>query len=312
MRPGVDQYDAQSVIRTVSVVIPCFRQTSFLLDAVESVEDGDLDPEIIVVNDGSDEPGAEAVFSVVRQRGHIVIDQDNAGLAAARNAGFAAATTPFVLALDADNQATPEYLRQALSRFDASGPEVAAVYSDATFFGDRVGPWKVGSWDIERLVGGNYIDACAVVRRSAWEDLGGYDAAMPRMGFEDWDLWLGVAERGWRLEYIPEPLFDYRVRATSMAAELRPEDRRILYKYVARKHRDLFMSRLEDLWAVAAADGSRAQADVEELRRYVVLLEEQVRTTSAELMSTQERLQDVHDSAVEAHASLDKVRAEIR
>ena len=76
-----------------------------------------------------------------------------------------------------------------------------------------------GALRLPRLLISNYIDACAIVRRSAWADLGGYDAHMPIMGFEDWDFWLRMVNGGWKLHYLPELSFHYRVREGSMISD---------------------------------------------------------------------------------------------
>lgn len=69
----------------VSIVIPCFRQAHFLADAIESVLRQTYEQfEVLVVNDGSpDETAAVASRYPVRY-----VEQENAGLAGARNAGL--------------------------------------------------------------------------------------------------------------------------------------------------------------------------------------------------------------------------------
>ena len=49
-------------------------------------------------------------------------------------------------------------------------------------------------WQQDLFKGGNYIDAMALVRREAWEAIGGY-THIPG-GWEDFDFWCGV-DAGW-------------------------------------------------------------------------------------------------------------------
>ena len=76
-----------------------------------------------------------------------------------------------------------------------------------------------GGFKLSKILISNYIDACAVIRRSAWKSLGGYDENMPHMGFEDWDFWLRMVNNGWRMDYVPELSFYYRIRTNSMISD---------------------------------------------------------------------------------------------
>ena len=62
----------------------------------------------------------------------------------------------------------------------------------------------------------NFIDACALYRKSLWEKVGGYDEHMPSMAWEDWDFWLRAAAHGGAFFHLPKIGFDYRVRSDSM------------------------------------------------------------------------------------------------
>jgi len=73
-----------------------------------------------------------------------------------------------------------------------------------------------GPYDPVRLANGNYIDAMALISRAAWAAAGGYYHLRP-MGWEDFDFWCRLAERGLRGELVlGEPLAEYRVHPTSM------------------------------------------------------------------------------------------------
>jgi hypothetical protein len=62
----------------------------------------------------------------------------------------------------------------------------------------------------------NYVDAMALVRTAQVRDVGGY-ATDPRLhGWEDYDLWCTIAERGWHGAAVPEIVGRYRVADHSM------------------------------------------------------------------------------------------------
>ncbi len=72
---------------------------------------------------------------------------------------------------------------------------------------------------------------------------------MPIYGNEDWDFWLSVAEKGWKFYHIPEALFDYRVRTSSLISVCKiPENQRLLIQYVTHKHSDLLRQEYQKLF----------------------------------------------------------------
>jgi glycosyltransferase involved in cell wall biosynthesis len=202
----------------VSIIIPCYNQGQFLKEALLSVQQCDQSLiETIIVNDGSTESFTNSYIASLSEKYHI-ISQENKGLSAARNAGIAAAKGEYILLLDADNKIRPPYITTGIEVLERSA-DTAVVYGDAEFFGDKQERVRVGEFNMQRLMIVNYIDACAVVRKSVFEKVGMYDVNM-KWGWEDWDLWLRIAFAGYKFHYIDDIVFDYRVRSASMSKEL--------------------------------------------------------------------------------------------
>src|SRR5215831_17387476 len=89
----------------VSVIIPCYKQAYFLPDSIGSVLAQTYPgTELIVVDDGSPDNVSELVE---RYPGARCVQQENRGLAEARNAGFRASTGAYVVFLDADDRLIP-------------------------------------------------------------------------------------------------------------------------------------------------------------------------------------------------------------
>ena len=142
----------------------------------------------------------------------------NQGLAAARNAGFDHARAPLVMVMDADNMIYPTCLRKLADALNDHS-DVDAVYAILEDFGDQRNIRSAVAWDVDRLCRANYIDAQAMLRKSAWQRLGGYRADDDLVyGWEDWDLWLRLAATGGRAMLVSQILGRYRVQRGSMIA----------------------------------------------------------------------------------------------
>jgi hypothetical protein len=249
----------------LSVVIPCFDFGELLVEAVASVERSAAGScELIMVDDGSRQPRTLEVLAALRERGYHVIGQPNSGLAAARNRGIAEARGRYILPLDADNRLAPGFIASAL-RVLGERPDLGVVYGDRMDFGLRSGRFAVPDFDLGALLWANTIDACAVYRREIWEASGGYDAGAAV--WEDWELWVSAAERGWRFHRLPEVAFEYRVRPGSML-DLAGQQQlwRTAFGHVYRKHRGFYGEHLAEVLLAAKDQVFAIDADALALR----------------------------------------------
>ena len=109
----------------VSVIIPCYNQARFLVEAIESVfTQTSTHYEIIVVDDGSSDDTATVAKSF---EGVRCLSQKNLGLAAARNAGLRAVNGGYVVFLDADDRLLPNALEDGVAALE-SHPTCAFAY----------------------------------------------------------------------------------------------------------------------------------------------------------------------------------------
>lgn len=108
-----------------SVVIPLYNKAHTVLDTIDSVLAQDFaEFEIIVVDDGSTDGGAQLIRSHFHDPRIRIISQENGGEGAARNRGVAAARHDLIAFLDADDLFLPEYLgsmKLLIEEFPQSG-----------------------------------------------------------------------------------------------------------------------------------------------------------------------------------------------
>jgi glycosyltransferase involved in cell wall biosynthesis len=226
----------------ITVVIPCFNHGRFLLESVEHAlgQDGGP-PQVIVVDDGStDEETVRALEEL--PKGVEVIRQRNAGVSAARNAGFESSDSELLLMVDADDRLTPDALDVLRPPLEAN-EDVGYCYGLMKLIGAWSGVLRFPDFDpyilLHRSIAGAQL---GLVRRRCWEDAGGFDPAIG--GYEDWDFCLSALEKGWRGLQIDRVTHEYRKHERSGNEEHRRRYRHV-YRQIRAKHADLFARRRE-------------------------------------------------------------------
>lgn len=110
----------------VSVIVPVYNVERFLCECLDSVlAQTFTDFELICVNDGSTDssPAILAAYEAADSRVHV-INQENGGLSAARNAGLDAARGEYIAFLDSDDFALPDLLEKTVAAGERTGAEI--------------------------------------------------------------------------------------------------------------------------------------------------------------------------------------------
>lgn len=206
----------------VTFVIPCFNHGRFVREAVESaLKQAGADTTVIVVDDGSDDGTSAGACDALAGERVIVFHQPNSGLPAARNHGARQARTEYLVFLDADDYVRPGFVSalHAAIGTDTDPARVSHAYCQEELIELGTGIWKVPEWDPLLLMITNLHPVTALLKRSCFEEVGGFDETMTA-GYEDWELWLRLAERGYRGARVREPLFVWRRHSnTTMVME---------------------------------------------------------------------------------------------
>lgn len=199
-----------------SVMMPAYDpEPSQLIEAVESVlaqTAGDL--ELIVVDDGSEQPIADLLAHNRDERLRVVRHPENRGLSAARNTALRAARAPLLSHLDSDDAWEPEYVEEVLPVF--GDPGVGLVYTNATILGHPQGldtyifdplPHPIDRFP--KIAEQNPVPLpTATVRTDAVRAAGGY--ARWLRSTQDYYLWCRLAAEGWRFVFVDNKLARYR------------------------------------------------------------------------------------------------------
>ena len=207
-KPAPDRHPA------VSVVILSHNYGCYLPETIASVQSQTFrDCEIIVVDNGSRDNTVSVARRLAAEGDHAipirVCSRANDGISRGRNAGVSQARGRYILPLDGDDKLAPEYLAKTVPLLEAD-PRLGFVYPQIMEFGDRqgIGTW-VRDYDFALLRHANHVPTCALIRKEAFDDVGGYDSE--NFGYyEDWQLFIRLGARGWHGRMISEPLFLYR------------------------------------------------------------------------------------------------------
>jgi glycosyltransferase involved in cell wall biosynthesis len=234
----------------ISIIIPSYNSGKFLVEAITSVTSQQANNyEIIIVDDGSTDPETLELYNRLDVDTCRILKQQNAGPAAARNAGAKVAQGEYLLFLDSDNKIRPGYMAKGI-KILSNDTSVGVVYGKPHFFGTTTKPrFKARKFDIHSILLGNYVDMCAVVRKKAWEEAGGFDENRVLIGHEDWEFWIRVGLKGWKFEFLDEVLFDYRTRENSLILNALQDQRLAeMFEYVTRKHSILIFNNYEKIY----------------------------------------------------------------
>src|SRR5436853_1473565 len=222
----------------VAVVVPCWNDGNTLVETVASLQ-GEEPHELVVVDDGSDDPATLKTLADLSGRGIRVVRRENGGLSAARMTGVEATSAPYVFPLDADDAVVPGALAALADALDAA-PDAALAWGDVEVWGEVEAELAVArSLDPWLLTYLNDVPVASLLRRSALEAVGGWSMGS---GYEDWDLWLAVAERGYTGVHVPRTTLRYRRRTGRMLDDCTPQHA-ALYANLRRRHPVLFAAR---------------------------------------------------------------------
>jgi glycosyltransferase involved in cell wall biosynthesis len=229
----------------ISVVIPCFNSGATIQQTVRSIR-AQTWPlvEIIVVDDGSDDPLTVTVLDSLE--GIILIRQKNKGLPSARNAGCLAATGTFLIPLDADDWLEPTALEKMVMALDRNQDD-SFVFCFIELEGEAQGK-LIKNYNFFEQLFLNQLPYCILISKSLWIRVGGYDSSMSR-GYEDWELSIRLGAHGCFGISVREPLFHYRVSTRGMLLSKSNAIHGELWSSIQSKHRNLYgFRRLFGTW----------------------------------------------------------------
>ncbi len=208
-----------------SVMVPAYNCADYLRETLASVlaqDPGSDRMQIEVVDDCSTDDPQAVVNELGADRVEYYRQAQNVGKVRNFNTCIERSRGRLVHVLHGDD-AVREGFYGAIERLFDSYPEIGAAFCRYISM-DANGKWEtigdpepdgrgvLDGW-LERIALGQRLQTpCMVVRRSVYEQLGGFDARLTHC--EDWEMWTRIAG-GFPVAYEPEPLALYRVHSQS-------------------------------------------------------------------------------------------------
>ena len=212
-----------------SVIVPVHNPPEkWLQECIDSVRSQFFaDWELIL----SDDASAQATSDVLRknqaldQRIKISFHPSQSGISAVTNRGAELASGDFLVFLDHDD-ILDFYALSAFAQRLQSKPDTDILYADEDRFDDqyrRLHPGFKPQYSPEKLLCTNYIHHPVVMRRTLFEELGGFNSQYD--GSQDYDLLLRATEVTTKIEHIPDVLYHMRLHSGSLSSgpEAKPE-----------------------------------------------------------------------------------------
>ncbi len=234
-----------------SIVIPLYNKASLTrhcLAVLQARQRDAVDFEIVLVDDASSDQTPEVIADAAQERLRVVTHSINQGFARSCNDGAAAAEGEYLVFLNNDTEPQRGWL-EALVQYADSHPNVGMVGSKLLFpnetiqhagiaFGHDRRPRHIYTGFPAHHAAVNksrrfqaVTGACVLIRRSLFEELGRFDTAFVN-SYEDIDLCMRLADRGYEIHYCHESVL-YHLESATRDSRHQQED----------KNADLFNSR---------------------------------------------------------------------
>ena len=197
----------------LTIVIPTFNRRALLAQCLSSLFAQIRSPqdfEIVVVIDGASDGTRDYLRTLNSPCASQIIEQENRGQAAARNAGIRAARSPYILLLDDDFICNPDLVQQHLEAHDGSASVIVGPISHdanpsipALAVDREIRPYY------QRLEAGihqvPWLPPNSSIARDLLLNCGGYDERFSSAR-EDTDLGIRLAAAGVRFLYEPSAI----------------------------------------------------------------------------------------------------------
>lgn len=228
---------------TVSVIIPCYNYSKYIVEAIDSVLNQTHKPdEIIIVDDCSTDNSIEVIQNYLTPiaTGNIkfllLVSEKNRGLAASRNFGIKCAKSKYIMSFDADDIMRPDCIKEHLALAD----EKSIVTLGLMAFGSESYTARPKRATVEILLKTNCIYSNSLFPKKMWQEIGGFDESETmRLGWEDREFWLRALGAGYESKIGDYIALLWRRHPQTMSSTTADPNHQILQDYIFNKNKHI-------------------------------------------------------------------------
>ena len=201
----------------ISIIMGVYNCAPTLQEALDSLyKQSYQDFEIIMCDDGSKDSTLEIAEKNVKEHPsntYLLKNEVNLGLNETLNRCLSVAKGKYIARMDGDDLSLPKRLEREYYFLEAH-PEYAIVSTTMSHF-DEGGVFRIGHYEGEPsskdfIKGTPFCHAPCMVRKEAYDAVGGYSVSDKLLRVEDYHLWFKMYMKGYRGYRINEPLYMMR------------------------------------------------------------------------------------------------------
>lgn len=217
----------------VSIIVTTFNRKAFLTETLNSILNQSFqDFELIVVDNFSDYDFLGLIESFNDTKIRVFQNRNNGVIAANRNHGISHAKGEYLAFCDDDDLWEPEKLKLQVQILDSGAADL--VYTGTLLFYES-GQERVHCYPPAKTLGqlliNNPLTLSSVVTRN--DKSVRFNEKPDMVGIEDYELWIQLCRKGFKLHMIESPLVGFRVRSQSYSSLSRSKNEK---KLIGLKH----------------------------------------------------------------------------
>lgn len=207
----------------ISIVMPAYNASLYIEETIQSVLSQTYTCwELLIVNDGSTDDTKDKILNYLSDARIKLINQENQGVAIARNNALAKAKGEYIAFLDADDLWHQTKLEKQVHYLHLF-PNLGLVFTDYTCFNKKISNHCLCSdlliYDKDELPKSllvkDFIGILTVmIRADVIGKIGVFNPVF--FGTEDWDYWIRISHK-FHIGFLSEPLAYYRVHALGIS-----------------------------------------------------------------------------------------------